>query len=387
MPEAPSQDRPRLQHSFRSAHVSLGLCVLVLASRAGRRRRPRRLPPGRRAGRDDGPGRAAASPTSSGAEPICGYPPRAAWPAWTRPGGTGWRPGHWVTFTEEHGLGRGAVSALAAHGDTVWAATLFDSLTIGNRLPADRQRTLLVHRRRRQVAADHQRGPLRHPAPRIRGRPLDTPVENACFGLAVEGDTVWAAFFAGSAVRSTDFGRTWERVLPGGSERPSSTTTPPTGCASTASRTPAPPEDAVARAQAEADSVGVPVAAAPHLLRGRVRGHRVDRHRPGAWPPASTSAAPGPCTGPGGTSPARLFRATSPATGWLAVEREIRPDGEIGRSGSAPTSPIEPGRTGSGHQPDLRTTAPPGPSPAPPSAGTSPSPPTRSGQVPTRDCS
>ncbi|HIG18664.1 MAG TPA: hypothetical protein EYQ31_16015, partial [Candidatus Handelsmanbacteria bacterium] len=41
----------------------------------------------------------------------------------------------WVTFTEADGLGRGSVSALAASGDTVWAATLFDSLGTGLERP------------------------------------------------------------------------------------------------------------------------------------------------------------------------------------------------------------------------------------------------------------
>ena len=37
----------------------------------------------------------------------------------------------WVTFTEANGLGRGAVSALDAVGDTVWAATLYDTTFAG----------------------------------------------------------------------------------------------------------------------------------------------------------------------------------------------------------------------------------------------------------------
>ena len=37
----------------------------------------------------------------------------------------------WVTFTELNGLGRGAISALDAVGDTVWVATLVDSVVAG----------------------------------------------------------------------------------------------------------------------------------------------------------------------------------------------------------------------------------------------------------------
>ena len=44
-------------------------------------------------------------------------------------------------------------------------------------------------------------------------------MDNACYGLALDGDTIWAAFFAGSSVRSRDAGRTWERVLPDGADK------------------------------------------------------------------------------------------------------------------------------------------------------------------------
>ena len=36
----------------------------------------------------------------------------------------------WTTFTRSDGLGRGGVSALAFQGDTVWVATVFDTITI-----------------------------------------------------------------------------------------------------------------------------------------------------------------------------------------------------------------------------------------------------------------
>ena len=37
----------------------------------------------------------------------------------------------WVTFTALNGLGRGAISALDASGDTVWVATLIDTTIAG----------------------------------------------------------------------------------------------------------------------------------------------------------------------------------------------------------------------------------------------------------------
>ena len=166
--------------------------------------------------------------------------------------GEGFEAGDWVTFTEENGLGRGAVSALAAHGDTVWAATLFDSLTAGNRsrqVGSGIAWSTDAGARWQRISNEALFDTLR---PEFEDGPW-TPVENACFGLAVEGDTVWATFFAGSAVRSTDFGRTWERVLPGGGDRivyNNRTERIRVDSLEKAGAT----EDAISRAQAEADS-------------------------------------------------------------------------------------------------------------------------------------
>lgn len=123
----------------------------------------------------------------------------------------------WVTFTQANGLGRGSVSALDAVGDTVWAATLFDttvaefgtfqvgdglnvSLDAGatwRHIPNDAIFDL--------TNPDFDEGP-------------STPVQNPCYGLSIDGDTIWAAFFSGSTVRSRDGGRTWERALPDGAD-------------------------------------------------------------------------------------------------------------------------------------------------------------------------
>lgn len=138
---------------------------------------------------------------------------------WDPTVGDGLSAGDWVTFTEENGLGRGAVSALAASGDTVWAATLFDSLVIAADGPVQTGSGLSW-----STDAGASWGHVPNAAifdttkAGFEGGPT-LPFLNACFGLALDGDTVWATFLAGSAVRSRDFGRTWERVLPGGAER------------------------------------------------------------------------------------------------------------------------------------------------------------------------
>ena len=50
---------------------------------------------------------------------------------------TGLNASDWVTYTERNGLGRGAISALDAIGDTVWVATLIDTVVGQNTFQAD----------------------------------------------------------------------------------------------------------------------------------------------------------------------------------------------------------------------------------------------------------
>ena len=123
----------------------------------------------------------------------------------------------WVTFTELNGLGRGAISALDAVGDTVWVATLVDSVTAGQG----------VKQAGTGLSFSHDGGDSWHHIPNEFifdptkagfERGPGTPIDNACFDISIDGEAVYAAFFAGSTVRSLDQGRTWEPFLPGGAD-------------------------------------------------------------------------------------------------------------------------------------------------------------------------
>ena len=122
----------------------------------------------------------------------------------------------WVTFTEFNGLGRGAISALDATGDTVWVATLVDSITVEG-----------VRQAGTGLSFSHDGGGSWHHIPNEYifdptkagfERSPSTIIQNACFDLSIDGEAVYAAFFAGSTVRSLDQGRTWEPFLPGGAD-------------------------------------------------------------------------------------------------------------------------------------------------------------------------
>ena len=56
------------------------------------------------------------------------------------------------------------------------------------------------------------------PTKAVLSAPPGTPIDNACFDIFIDGEAVYAAFFAGSTVRSLDQGRTWEPFLPGGAD-------------------------------------------------------------------------------------------------------------------------------------------------------------------------
>ena len=123
----------------------------------------------------------------------------------------------WVTFTELNGLGRGAISALDAVGDTVWVATLVDSVVAGQG----------VNQAGTGLSFSHDGGDSWHHIPNEFifdptkagfERSPGTTILNACFDIAIDGEAVYAAFFAGSTVRSLDQGRSWEPFLPGGAD-------------------------------------------------------------------------------------------------------------------------------------------------------------------------
>ncbi len=121
----------------------------------------------------------------------------------------------WITFTEENGIGRGFLSALDSVGDTVWVASLVDT-TAGNSKQAGTGLSFSVNAGSTWVHIPNETI-FDVSNPDFIGGPT-TPVDNPCFGLAIDGETIWATFFSGGSVRSRDAGRTWERVLPDGAE-------------------------------------------------------------------------------------------------------------------------------------------------------------------------
>ena len=123
----------------------------------------------------------------------------------------------WATYTELNGIARGGISALDAAGDTVWLATVYDStitglgqFKVGSGLSFSHDAGLTWQHLPTEAIFD--------PAKPEFAKGPTTPINNPCWGLSLEGSTIWAAFFSGSSVRSLDGGLNWERLLPDGAD-------------------------------------------------------------------------------------------------------------------------------------------------------------------------
>jgi hypothetical protein len=114
----------------------------------------------------------------------------------------------WTRSLKKNGIGKGGISALDAQDGVIWIATGFDTLTDQGTLPAGGG-----------VGHSEDKGQTWHWFPQpVDDRnenayaPTTTHVQNITYDLAIAGETVWIASFAGGLRRSVDSGKTWEVV-------------------------------------------------------------------------------------------------------------------------------------------------------------------------------
>lgn len=106
----------------------------------------------------------------------------------------------WESFGQEHGLGKGGVSALAVRDDIIWVATSFDTLTAdAGKLPAGGG-----------LSYSTDGGTTWNWLP----QPGPTNVQNVTFDIALLDDTVWITSWGGGLRKSDNLGITWEVVTP-----------------------------------------------------------------------------------------------------------------------------------------------------------------------------
>ena len=122
----------------------------------------------------------------------------------------------WVTFDTTHGLARGGISAIVASGDTVWIATVTDTTAAGLVYVVGQGLSFSVDGGVHWDVVTN--ADIFDPSvPGFEGSP-STTIQNPCWGLALDGETIVGTFLAGSSVRSRDHGRTWEPIRPDGAD-------------------------------------------------------------------------------------------------------------------------------------------------------------------------
>jgi photosystem II stability/assembly factor-like uncharacterized protein len=115
----------------------------------------------------------------------------------------------WTTFSQEDGLGKGGISAMAYNKGVFWVATAFDTLVQDN--------TFLPAGGGLSFSADHGKSWLWIPQPKdsvneIRYNPTTTHVQNITYDIAISDSAVWITSFGGGLRKSTDTGLSWEVV-------------------------------------------------------------------------------------------------------------------------------------------------------------------------------
>lgn len=105
----------------------------------------------------------------------------------------------WYTYAQQHGIGKGSISALTVNGDEIWIATTFDSVF--------------------SVGSTYTGGGISYSLDRgqtwtHRAQPGDTPAQNVTWDIAVLENTVWITSWGGGLRKSTDLGQSWTLVTP-----------------------------------------------------------------------------------------------------------------------------------------------------------------------------
>ena len=98
-------------------------------------------------------------------------------------------------------LARGSISAIWAHGDSIWVAAASDSFVAS-------AESTLPFGTGFNFSGDNGQTWTHVNQPGV------TPIQNLCYDIAVLDGVVWGASFGGGLLKSMDWGQTWEQTAP-----------------------------------------------------------------------------------------------------------------------------------------------------------------------------
>lgn len=114
----------------------------------------------------------------------------------------------WITYTQEDGLGRGGVSALAMRDGVIWVSMAYDTTVGSDKLPVGGG-----------LSYSTDSGKTWHWIPQpvdpedvMDYQPTASCVQNLIYDIALTDSAVWIASFLGGLRKSTNLGETWQVV-------------------------------------------------------------------------------------------------------------------------------------------------------------------------------
>ncbi|MEG8946061.1 WD40/YVTN/BNR-like repeat-containing protein [Rosettibacter firmus] len=124
----------------------------------------------------------------------------------------------WINFYRHKDFGEDGVSAIGYYNGTVWAATWKMDNIAGSSVPTG---TGLHYSTDFGKTWNNIKQPVDDPSDsiityginKIRALPVTVPQQNFVYDIAFTKNTIWIVCFAGGLRKSTDMGKTWQRVV------------------------------------------------------------------------------------------------------------------------------------------------------------------------------
>jgi photosystem II stability/assembly factor-like uncharacterized protein len=124
----------------------------------------------------------------------------------------------WINYYKSSDFGTESISAIAYGNGVIWAGLWHNEIISGSNIPVGtglRYSTDqgLTWTKIPQPVDDPGDSSIVYGINKIRALPVTVPQQNFTYGIALTKNTVWVVEFAGGLRKSTDMGKTWQRVI------------------------------------------------------------------------------------------------------------------------------------------------------------------------------